>query len=205
MVINSNTDSITLVQELDECVTNDDSNIDYENRVIWLDTDVDDTWLKYERLIVQWNRDDKGVPVNERIPIKLMFFCHGGALEICWSFISIIEASETPVYGINMGQCLSAANFIYAACHKRFAMAHSTFLIHQGYGEGFSGTCSQLHAIVSDYKTTILSLYEYMGQKTNMPMDKIKNNFEAEWYISAEEALSYGMCDTIVSKLSEIF
>ena len=46
----------------------------YENRIIWLDTEVDENWLEYAKKIISWNAEDKGKPIEERKPIKLFFF-----------------------------------------------------------------------------------------------------------------------------------
>lgn len=78
-----------------------------EHRVIWLDSNVDDMWLEYERKIIEWNREDKGIPTEERKPIKLMFFSYGGHMDINYSFIDLIQKSKTPIWGINMGQACS--------------------------------------------------------------------------------------------------
>ena len=61
-----------------------------EHRVIWLDSNVDDMWLEYEKQIIAWNREDKDLPVEERTPIKLMFFSYGGQIDINYSFIDLI-------------------------------------------------------------------------------------------------------------------
>jgi hypothetical protein len=62
----------------------------FENRVLWLDSDVDNYYLEYERNIIQWNREDKekNIPVDKRVPIKLMIHSYGGNLDINTSLTS---------------------------------------------------------------------------------------------------------------------
>lgn len=115
-----------------------------ENRTLWLDSDVDENWLEFSRKIIEWNREDKETVPEKRNPIKLMFFSYGGSLDVNNALIDTIKLSKTPVYGINIGQACSAGCFIYLACHKRLAFPNATFLIHQGGGDGFSGTYGQL-------------------------------------------------------------
>ena len=105
---------------------------DLEDRVYQLVGEVDEGLLDFSRHVIRWNREDKGKPVEERKPIKLFFFSPGGSLDINYSVIDIIRLSKTPIIGINMGVCCSAAAYIYLACHKRYMLPHSYFVFHQG-------------------------------------------------------------------------
>lgn len=178
-------------------------NID--NRVIWLDTGVDDMWLEYEKQIIEWNREDVGLSVEERKPIKLMFFSYGGQIDINYSFIDLIQKSKTPIWGVNMGQACSAACFIFIACHKRFAMPRSSYLIHQGGVEGgFSGTYEQVVAAIMEYQRQIEELGQYLLQYTNITEEMLNEKFDSEWYLTAEEAIKLGVADKIVDDIDDI-
>jgi ATP-dependent protease ClpP protease subunit len=178
-------------------------NID--NRVIWLDTGVDDMWLEYEKQIIEWNREDIGLPIEERRPIKLMFFSYGGQIDINYSFIDLIQKSKTPIWGVNMGQACSAACFIFIACHKRFAMPRSSYLIHQGGVEGgFSGTYEQVVAAIMEYQRQIEELGQYLLQYTNITEEMLNEKFDSEWYLTAEEAIKLGVADKIVDDIDDI-
>ena len=175
------------------------------NRVIWLDTEVDPMWLDYERQIIEWNREDIGIPVEKRKPIKLMFFSYGGQIDINHSFIDLIQKSKTPVWGINMGQACSAACFIFIACHKRFAMPRSTFLIHQGGVDGgFSGTYEQVVAAIMEYQRQMDELGKYLLEHTKITPEMLEERFASEWYLTASEAVELGVADKIVQDIDEI-
>ena len=175
-----------------------------ENRALWLDTTVDDSWLHYIRQILEWNRDDAGKPESERMPIKLYVYSYGGDLDINYAFIDVIRKSKTPVWGINMGQANSAGCFIYLACHKRFAMPNSTFLIHQGGGDNFSGTFMQMVSYMDEYQRKIQNLVSYLKDTTKIPEDMLLENITTEWFLDAEQALELGVCDQIVEDIDEI-
>ena len=175
-----------------------------ENRALWLDTTVDDSWLHYIRQILEWNRDDAGKPESERMPIKLYVYSYGGDLDINNAFIDVIRKSKTPVWGINMGQANSAGCFIYLACHKRFAMPNSTFLIHQGGGDNFSGTFMQMVSYMDEYQRKIQNLVSYLKDTTKIPEDMLLENITTEWFLDAEQALELGVCDQIVEDIDEI-
>lgn len=176
-----------------------------DNRVIWLDTHVDEMWLEYERQIIEWNREDKGLPIDQRKPIKLMFFSYGGSLDINYSFIDLIQKSKTPIWGINMGQACSAACFIFIACHKRFAMPRSSFLIHQGGVDGgFSGTYEQVVAAIMEYQRQMDELGKYLIEYTKITQEILDERFASEWYLTADDAVVLGVADKIIEDIDEI-
>lgn len=176
-----------------------------EHRVIWLDTNVDEMWLEYERQIIEWNREDKGIPVEERKPIRLMFFSYGGHLDINYSFIDLIQKSKTPIWGVNMGQACSAACFIFIACHKRFAMPRSSFLIHQGGVDGgFSGTYEQVVSAIMEYQRQMDELGNYLLKYTKITQEILEEKFASEWYLTADDAVTLGVVDKIVEEIDEI-
>lgn len=174
------------------------------NRVLWLDSEVDDTWLEFIRYILKWNREDKGVPTDQRKPIILMLYSYGGDLDTNNAFIDVIKCSKTPVWAANIGQACSAACFISIACHRRLAFPNATYLIHQGGGDGFSGTYEQVVAAVLEYQRKIELLQEYLISNTKIPQDVLEERIRTEWFITAQEALEYGICDEIIQDIDSI-
>lgn len=175
-----------------------------QNRTLWLDTDVDDTWLEFIRNILMWNDEDKDIPVDQRKPIKLMLFSYGGDLDTNNAFIDVIRASKTPVWAINVGQACSAACFISIACHRRLAFPNASYLIHQGGGSGFEGTYDQVVAAVLEYQRKIEELQEYLRVNTKIPHELLEERISTEWFITAKEALEFGICDEIISDIDVI-
>lgn len=56
----------------------------FEDRILWIDNEINDYSIEYAKYIMQWNRDDKlaGIKKEDRKPIKLLFFSPGGDLNI---------------------------------------------------------------------------------------------------------------------------
>ena len=144
---------------------------DLGERIIWLDDEVNEYTLDIAKKIIDWNRADKKKPIEKRKPIKIMFFSPGGALDVNNTLIDIITLSETPVWGINMGRCCSAAAYIFLSCHKRFMLPKSYFLYHQGSG-AFSGTYGEVCAQMEDYQASIGELMEFMLKHTKYTKKK---------------------------------
>lgn len=175
-----------------------------ENRILWLDSEVDDYFLEYGKYILQWNQEDVGKPVSERKPIRLLFFSPGGSLDINNAMIDIIKQSKTKVIGINMGIAQSAGAFIYLACHERLSMPKAGFLLHRGQG-GFQGSYDEIICQVMEYQRQMEELEAYVLDNTNIDEETFAENFGTEWFIPAKEAVEYGIAHRVIKDIDEIY
>lgn len=174
-----------------------------ERRTLWIDGEVDISCLEIERYILNFNKEDADKPVEERMPIKLMFFTPGGDLDVNNSLIDMILMSKTPIIGINCGIAQSAGAFIYLACHKRLAMPKSAFLLHQG-SAAMAGTHEQVTQVTAEYKRQISGLTDFVEQRTKIPRKTLVSKIKKEWFVSSSEALELGICDKIVDSIEEL-
>lgn len=175
-----------------------------ENRILWLDSEVDDYFLEYGKYILQWNQEDVGKLPEERVPIRLLFFSPGGSLDINNAMIDIIKNSKTKVIGINMGIAQSAGAFIYLACHERLTMPKAGFLLHRGQG-GFQGSYDEIICQVMEYQRQMEELEAYVLDNTNIDEKTFAENFGTEWFIPAKEAVEYGIAHRVIKDIDEIY
>jgi len=175
-----------------------------ENRILWLDSEVDDYFLEYGKYILQWNQEDAGKPVEERKPIRLLFFSPGGSLDINNAMIDIIKQSKTKVVGINMGIAQSAGAFIYLACHERLTMPKAGFLLHRGSGK-FGGSYDEIICQVMEYQRQMAELEKYVMENTKIDEETFADNFGTEWFISAKDAVDFGIAHKIITDIDEIY
>ena len=177
---------------------------DLSNRSFWIDDEINEYLLELIKYIVQWNKEDAKISVAERKPIKLFFFSPGGSLDVNYSLIDTIKMSKTPIIGINMGQCASAAAYIYLSCHKRFMLPHSYFIFHQGSGT-ISGTYEQICAQMLDYQNQVEELSEFMLEHTTYTEEEIANKIDGEWYVRKDEAVEKGIAHEVINDISMLF
>ena len=175
-----------------------------ENRILWLDSEVDDYFLEYGKYILQWNQEDVGKSQEERVPIRLLFFSPGGSLDINNAMIDIIKNSKTKVIGINMGIAQSVGAFIYLACHERLTMPKAGFLLHRGQG-GFKGSYDEIICQVMEYQRQMEELEAYVLDNTNIDEKTFAENFGTEWFIPAKESVEYGIAHRVIKDIDEIY
>ena len=176
---------------------------DLEKRIIWLEEEVTENTLEFVRKLIEWNREDEmnGLEPKDRKPIKIFFFSPGGDLDVNYALIDTIRLSKTPVYGINIGRCCSAAAYIYLSCHHRYMMNHSYFVFHQGSSQ-LSGSYNEVVAIMNDYQGQVAELSNLMKERTLYTEEEIMDNIVTEWYVRKEEALEKGVCHEIINDIS---
>lgn len=177
----------------------------YEDRILWIDDEINDYSIEYAKYIMQWNKEDKekGIKKDNRKPIKLLFFSPGGDLNINNMLVDTISLSETKIIGINCGMAASAACFIFLSCHERYTMPNAQFLIHKGAGD-FSGTYDIVVAAIMNYQREIENLGNFVLSRTTIPEDLFYEHFATDWYLDADEAIKYGLCSRKIKNLNEI-
>ncbi len=174
-----------------------------KERKLYLDYDICPGITSIQRMIMRWNMEDLNVKPEDRKPIWLYIMSYGGDIQYMWMLIDAIEASETPVYTVNLSMAGSAASLIYLAGHKRFMMKNSQLVVHEGYAE-LSGDAIKVMDASENYKKDLRKMKEFIEAKTNIPRNIIMKKRNNDWYLDADYCKKNSACDHIVNKLSEI-
>lgn len=178
--------------------------VDLEHRTFWLDEEVTPYLLELIKYIVRWNAEDSATPVEKRQPIRIYFFSPGGDLDVNYALIDTIKMSKTPIIGINIGQCASAAAYIFLSCHKRYMLPHAYFILHQGSGT-LSGTFEQICAQMEDYQQQVEELATFVLEHTTYSEEAVAEKIVGEWYIRKDEALENGVVHGVITDVSQLF
>jgi ATP-dependent Clp protease protease subunit len=174
---------------------------DIQNRVYWLNDEINNYTYDLVQYIIRWNREDKDIPPEDRKPIKIIVDCGGGYLSVSETISNIIKMSKTPIYGIALGQVASGASVVYLSCHLRFALPNSVFVLHKGSCSGVSGTYDEIVAFAKDYEKQIETLISFYIENTNYTEEEIVENIQTDWYIRIEEALEKGIVDEVITSI----
>lgn len=176
---------------------------DYEDRVFWIEGEIEEDIMLLGKRIIEYNKVDKGIPIEERTPIKIFISSNGGLLDETLTLVRLIEISKTPIYTINACYSYSAAALFLISGHKRFALPETKCLFHSGSG-GYSGTFDQTQAAMDDYKKSVKQMQDYILSKTTIDAKLLNKKKSYDWYLSADEMVKYGVVDKIITDLDEI-
>lgn len=202
------TDIVTAVlEELPDRALPDPDELSYyvleKERKLYLDYDICPEITSIQRMIMRWNMEDRDKDVKDRKPIWIYLMSYGGDLQYMYMLIDTIEASETPIYTVNLGMAGSAASLIYLAGKKRFMMKNSQLVIHEGSAE-LSGDAVKVIDASENYKKNLKKMKEYIEAHSRIPHYIIVKKRNNDWYLDAKYCLENGACEKIVEKLSEI-
>jgi len=82
---------------------------------------------------------------------------------------------------------------------KRFALPNSKIMIHQPLG-GTQGQATDIEIHAREILKTREQLNKILAERSGQPLDKIQNDTERDYYMSAAEAADYGLIDKVIDK-----
>ena len=82
---------------------------------------------------------------------------------------------------------------------KRFALPNSEIMIHQPLG-GFKGQATDIEIHANRILKIKETINKILSENTNQPIEKIKDDTERDNFMSAEEAMNYGLVDKVITK-----
>lgn len=171
---------------------------DLKQRKFFLTTEIEQsTVCDIVRHIMQINKEDKDIPVENRKPILLYIASNGGEVDSGFELIDVILSSKTPVYTINMGYQYSMGFLIGLAGHKRFAAKNAKFLMHDGSNMVY-GNSSKVQDRVRFDARVEERVRDYVLARSSITPEEYDSKFRVEWYMFADEAKEKGFTDCII-------
>ncbi len=125
----------------------------------------------------------------------------GGVVTAGLAIYDTMKYIKPDVITICMGQAASMGAFLLSAGTKgkRYALPSSRIMIHQPLG-GFQGQATDIEIHAKE----ILRLKKYLNEKlaehTGQPIEKIEQDTERDYFMSAYEAVEYGLIDKVIEK-----
>lgn len=170
-----------------------------KDRIIFLGEDVNATsaGLVIAQLLFLESED----PDKE---IYLYINSPGGSITDGMAIVDTMNYIKCPVSTICVGLAASFGAVLLANGEKgkRFATPNSEILIHQPLigGNGISGQTTEIKIHAEHMVKTREKLNKLLSEKTGQPIDVIEKDTERDHYMTAQEALEYGLIDGIMDK-----
>lgn len=174
-----------------------------ENRIFYIDYEIDESILEIQRSIIAINIADKGTPIEERIPVKIYLDTPGGLLAETMSLATTMIMSKTPIITVNIAEAYSGGCILLLAGHKRYTFPYAKAMLHTGSG-GTVGTYEQTEQAQKNYKKQIEEMGAYILERSGMEEKLYKRNKSKDWYMDANEQKSNGIVHEVVTSLDEI-
>ena len=138
-------------------------------------------------------------------PIHMMVSSPGGHLESGDTVHDVIRYIEAPVNMIGTGWVGSAACHVYLAVprERRFCLPQTRFLIHQPSG-GAGGQATDIAIQAGEIIKARLRIARTIARETGKPLEAVLADIERDRWLSAEEAVEYGLVSRIIERKSEL-
>ncbi|HYF43802.1 MAG TPA: ATP-dependent Clp protease proteolytic subunit [Ramlibacter sp.] len=138
-------------------------------------------------------------------PIDMLVSSPGGHLESGDAIHDIIRFINAPVNMIGTGWVGSAATHLYLAVPKerRVCLPNTRFLIHQPSG-GAGGPASDIAIHAQEIIKARERIAQTIARETGKPLDTVLNDIERDRWLSAEEAIEYGLVSRIIHRKTDL-
>lgn len=165
------------------------------DRIIFLSTDVNDytaTVVQGQLLYLDSVDPGKDISIYLNSP--------GGSVTAGLGLYDTMQFVKSDVSTICIGMAASMAAVLLVAGQKgkRFALPHSRVMIHQPLG-GVQGQASDIEITAREILKYKKELYSIISQHSGQPVEKVERDGDRDFWMTAQEALDYGMIDGILS------
>lgn len=167
-----------------------------KDRIIFLGTAIDDTvanLIVAQLLFLESEDPEKDVYLYINSP--------GGVVTAGLAVYDTMQYIKSPVSTICTGQAASMAAVLLAAGAegKRIALPNSRVMIHQPLG-GAQGQASDIEIQAKEILGMKNRLNGILARHTKQPIDRIVIDTDRDFFMSAEDAISYGIVDKIIER-----
>lgn len=170
-----------------------------KNRIIFVGDGIDDTIANLviaQLLYLEQEDPDKDIDLYINSP--------GGSVTAGLAMYDCMQLVKPDVSCICMGLAASAAAVLLAggAKGKRYALPYSRIMIHQPWIGQIGGQATEIDIHAKQILKTRSTLNEILASHCGQPLSRIEQDTERDYYMSAEEAVAYGLIDQVITRES---
>ncbi|WP_027722766.1 ATP-dependent Clp endopeptidase proteolytic subunit ClpP [Maridesulfovibrio zosterae] len=129
----------------------------------------------------------------------------GGVVTAGMAIYDTMQYISAPVATLCMGQAASMGAFLLSAGEKghRYSLPHSRILIHQPLG-GAQGQATDIGIQAKEILRLKKTLNMIMAENTGKKLEEIEKDTDRDYFMSAEEALAYGLIDKVLESRGKL-
>ena len=170
-----------------------------KNRIIFIGDAIDDhiaNLVIAQLLFLEQEDPDKDIDVYINSP--------GGSVTSGLAMYDCMQLVKPDVSCICMGMAASAAAVLLAggAKGKRYALPYSRIMIHQPWIGQIGGQATDIDIHAKQILKTRALLNQILADHTGQELEKVERDTERDYYMSAAEAVAYGLIDQVITRES---
>ena len=170
-----------------------------KDRIIFLGQPIDDAesnLIIAQLLFLEAEEPEKDIYLYVNSP--------GGSVTASMAIYDTMQYVKPSISTICMGQAASGAALLLAAGAKakRYALPHSRIMIHQPYG-GTQGQATDIQIQAREILRMREELNRIIAQHTGQPLERVEKDSDRDFFMSPEEARTYGLLDEVIVSRDE--
>jgi len=167
----------------------------YRERILFLGQQVDDEQSN-QMIGVMLYLDSE----DATKPISMYINSPGGSVTAGFAMFDTMRHIKSDVSTINVGLAASMGSFLLCGGTKgkRLALPHSRVMIHQPAAGGIRGQAEDIKVEAQQILAVRDRFVGYYSQLTGQPTEKVLRDLDRDNYMSAQEALEYGLIDKVI-------
>lgn len=170
-----------------------------KDRIVFIGTAIDDNVSNIiiaQLLFLQMEDANKDINVYVNTP--------GGSVTSGLAIYDTIQFVKPDVNTYCVGQASSMGAVLLAAGTpgKRYALPHARIMIHQPWG-GVQGQATDISIQAQEILRLRARIEEILAKHTKQPLEKIKKDTDRDYFMSADEAKSYGIVDEVITNIAK--
>lgn len=171
-----------------------------KDRIVFIGTPIDDTIANLiiaQILFLHMEEPEKDINIYLNSP--------GGSVTAGLAIYDTIQFVKCDVSTYCLGQAASMGAFLLSAGTKgkRYALPNARVMIHQPWG-GTQGTASDIHIQATEILKMKASLNRLLSKHTGQSLEKIEKDTDRDYFMSADEAKTYGIVDDVITSRAEV-
>lgn len=168
-----------------------------KNRIVFLGDDITDHLANLviaQLLFLEQEDPDKDIDLYINSP--------GGSVTAGLAIYDCMQLIKPDVSTICVGMAASAAALLLCAGakEKRFSLPYSRIMIHQPWIKGIGGQATDVDIHAREIIKTKATLNNIIAEHTGQPLEKVVQDTDRDYYMSAKEAVEYGLIDKVITK-----
>jgi ATP-dependent Clp protease protease subunit len=142
---------------------------------------------------------------NPKKEISMYINSPGGVVTAGMAIYDTMQFIRPPIATLCIGQAASMASLLLCAGAPgmRYALSNARVMVHQPSG-GFSGQASDIERHAEDIIKMKRRLNEVYVRHTGKPYDIIERTLDRDYFMTAEQALDFGLIDRVLIKRDEV-
>ncbi|MDR0555142.1 MAG: ATP-dependent Clp protease proteolytic subunit [Treponema sp.] len=138
-------------------------------------------------------------------PIRIFIDSPGGDADAGYAIFDMIRFVKPPVWTVGMGLVASAAAIIQLASPKerRIGLPNSHYLIHQPLS-GIRGVATDIEIHARELDKLREKINRLIAGETGAPYDQVEKDTDRDYWMTAEEAVRYGLISRVVTRRDEL-